>query len=132
MAIHRFPTPTAHTVITLHPQAQLRVRWMGGGHTRCSHRRSHHGWACHADATMTDSACVHPAVALVDEPGLGRSLRAVGNVERGALLLHEAPIIVTSTIQELPEPLQATYRAVSTALPFSRASPRRRHRGQAV
>jgi hypothetical protein len=81
---------------------------------------------------MTDSACVHPAVALVDEPGLGRSLRAVGNVERGALLLHEAPIIVTSTIQELPEPLQATYRAVSTALPFSRASPRRRHRGQAV
>ena len=47
-----------------------------------------------ADATMTDSACVHPAVALVDEPGLGRTMRAVGSVERGALLLHESNTVV--------------------------------------
>lgn len=69
---------------------------------------------------MTDAACVHPAVALVDEPGLGRTMRAVERVECGALLLHEAPITVTRAIDELPEPLQATYRAVSAPLlPFS-------------
>ena len=89
-----------------------------------AHSGSRMGVRVGADATMTDSACVHPAVALVDEPGLGRTMRAVGSVERGALLLHEAPIVLSSAIDELPEPLQATYRAVS-APPLLNTTPRR-------
>lgn len=79
----------------------------GGGGT---HTLS--GCVC-ADATMSDAAWIHPAVELVDEEGLGRTMRAVRRVECGALLLREAPITLSSSIDELPEHQQATYRDVS-------------------
>jgi hypothetical protein len=56
---------------------------------------------------------VHEDVELVNDPSLGRTLRAVQAVPRGTLVIREMPVVTTVPIERVDVSLAAQYRSVS-------------------